>query len=73
MKISNKVLAHDMSYARRRVSLRAIMAIAALVTFVIGGGAFVVISLTATTTPKPGRITVNIQTIQRFPTAAPIQ
>lgn len=72
MKTPHKVMATHMSYARRPVSLRVILAAVALATFVIGGGIFVAANLTATTTPKPGRITVYIQSMQQFKTAAPV-
>jgi predicted MPP superfamily phosphohydrolase len=73
MKTSNKVMAHNMSYARRPMSLRAIMALVALATFTIGSGVFVVVSLTAKTesVTKHGRIVVNIYDLHAIPTAAP--
>lgn len=75
MKTSNKVMAHDMSYARRPLSTRAVVISFFLACFIIGGGIGAVISLTAKTNSvtKPGRIIVDIKTLQRIPTAAPIQ
>lgn len=70
MKTSNRILAQQMSYARRPLSLRAILVTVALITFVIGGGIVAITGLAATTTKTPGRITVDIHTMQRFPTAA---
>lgn len=70
MKTSNKVLAHNMSYARRPISGRSLILIVGLICFVIGGGIGVALSLTATTTGKPGPIVVEIHTLQKFPTAA---
>lgn len=73
MKTSHRIMAQDMGYARRPVSLRLILTLTALTVFVIGGGIMVAINLTATTTPKPGRIVVDIKTLARIPTAATIK
>ena len=73
MKTSNKVMAQDMSYARRPLSTRAVVASFFLACIIIGSGIGVFISLTAksNSVTKPGQIVVDIYDLHGIPTAAP--
>lgn len=73
MKTSNRIMAHDMSYARRPLSTRTVVFMFLLMCFIVGGGIGVALSLTAKTesVTKPGRIVVNIYDLHAIPTAAP--